>query len=171
MFFAFIIACFIISDDWDEQALLELKEKAEVDVLLGLQTDDHDHESLDIIEAVIKFQLDEVSDVVELLNVNSSSTIIGIDVTDVKRLFKCVNAFKLIQVGEIDDSETNMMMSKTGKPIYQLIEDRNTNGLIVGMVKSQSLSLGDVAYISDAIETLRAFPKLCVTAYNPLTGE
>lgn len=65
-----------------------------------------------------------------------------------------MNAFKLIQVGEIDDSETNMMMSKTGKPIYQLIEDRNTNGLIVGMVKSQSLSLGDVAYISDAIETL-----------------
>ena len=50
MFFAFIIACFIISDDWDEQALLELKEKAEVDVLLGLQTDDHDHESLDIID-------------------------------------------------------------------------------------------------------------------------
>ena len=34
-----VIACFIISDGWNEQALLELKEKAEADILVGLQTD------------------------------------------------------------------------------------------------------------------------------------
>lgn len=75
-----IIACFMINDGWNEQALLALKEKAEADILVGLQTDEHKYERLDIIEGVVRCQPGEINDVIALLNVNSASTIIGIDV-------------------------------------------------------------------------------------------
>ena len=82
------IGCFIINDDWDEHALLELKQKSKAWFLVGLQTDSSELERLDIIEGVIRCQPDEVKDVTELLDVNAASTIIGIDVVDIKKLFE-----------------------------------------------------------------------------------
>ncbi|WP_350588653.1 hypothetical protein, partial [Psychrobacter sp. 78a-MNA-CIBAN-0178] len=64
-----IICCFIISDRWDEQALLALKEKVGADFLVGLQIDDSEFESLDIIEGIVKCQPDKVKDVIKLLDV------------------------------------------------------------------------------------------------------
>ncbi|WP_201634060.1 hypothetical protein, partial [Psychrobacter immobilis] len=40
------IGCFIISDNWDEQALLDLKDKSEAWLLVGLQTADSEFEDL-----------------------------------------------------------------------------------------------------------------------------
>ena len=88
------IGCFIISDTWDEEALLELKEKSEAWFLVGLQTDNSELERLDIIEGIIRCQPDEVKDVTKLLDVNAASTIIGIDVVDIKSLFECGNLFQ-----------------------------------------------------------------------------
>ncbi len=48
------IGCFIISDGWDEQALLELKESIGAYFLVGLQTDDNESERLDIVEGVVR---------------------------------------------------------------------------------------------------------------------
>jgi len=149
-----IIACFIISDGWDVQALLELKEKAEADILVGLQTDDQDHESLDIIEAVIKCQLDEVNDVVELLDVKSASTIIGIDVADVKSLFECGSSFQFVQTSATGEPELDMVKTATHKLISLLAKAHNTKGLFVGMQSVQSLPLESLAYVTEAVEGL-----------------
>ncbi|PKG34178.1 hypothetical protein [Psychrobacter sp. Sarcosine-3u-12] len=80
------IGCFIINDDWDEHALLELKQKSEAWFLVGLQTDDMDFDRLDIIEGIVRCQPNEINQVVKLLNI-SSRGLIGIDVNDIKKLF------------------------------------------------------------------------------------
>lgn len=149
-----IIACFIISDGWDVQALLELKEKAEADILVGLQTDDQDYESLDIIEAVIKCQLDEVNDVVDLLDVKSASTIIGIDVTDIKSLFECGGSFQFVQTSATGDPELDIMKEATHKLISLLAKAHNTKGMFVGMQSVQSLPLESLASVTEAVEGL-----------------
>src|SRR5690606_27850555 len=82
------IGCFLISEGWNEQALLELKDKVKADILVGLQTNYSEFERLDIVEGVIRCQPDEVNDVVELLDVRSASTIIGIDVVGIISLFE-----------------------------------------------------------------------------------
>ena len=67
-----VIGYFIISDDWDEQSLLELKEKVGADFLVALQTDSSDDkryfEHLDIVNNVIKCQPSEVDNIIKLLN-------------------------------------------------------------------------------------------------------
>lgn len=149
-----IIACFMISDGWNEQALLALKEKAEADILIGLQTGDHKYERLDIIEGVVRCQPDEVNDVIALLDVKSASTIIGIDVADVISLFECRYLFQFVQASATGEHEFDMIKTATYNLIGLLTNARNTKGVLIGTQSVQSLPLEAFAYISDAIEGL-----------------
>ncbi|MEZ7502696.1 hypothetical protein QO189_09460 [Psychrobacter sp. Arc29] len=149
-----VIGCFIISEDWNEQALLELKEKSETWFLVGLQIDDMDFDRLDIIEGIVKCQPDEVKAVTELLNVNAASTIIGIDIVDIKSLFECGNLFQFIQASTIGDSESDLVKVTTHKLINQLSKAHHTKGLFIGMESVQSLPIEVFAYIADAVERL-----------------
>ena len=149
-----IIACFMINDGWNEQALLELREKAEADILVGLQTDNNEYERLDIVEGIIRCQPNEVNDVVELLDVRSASTIIGIDVADVISLFECGYSFQFVQASAIGESEFHMIKTATYKMIGLLTNARNTKGVLIGTQSVQSLPLEAFAYISGAIEGL-----------------
>lgn len=148
------IGCFIISDDWNEQALLELKEKSEAWFLVGLQIDNIDFNRLDIIEGVIRCQPDEVTDVIKLLNVNAASTIIGIDVVDIKSMLECSNLFQFIQASVTSESESELYLIKviTNNLISQLAKAHDTKVLFVGIESIQSLSLDVFAYISEAVE-------------------
>lgn len=149
-----IIACFMINDGWNEQALLALKEKAEADILVGLQTDEHKYERLDIIEGVVRCQPGEINDVIALLNVNSASTIIGIDVIDVINLFEVGSSFQFVQASSTGEHEFDMIKTATYKMIGLLTNARNTKGVLIGTQSVQSLPLEAFAYISDAIEGL-----------------
>ena len=149
-----IIACFMINDGWNEQALLELKEKAEADILVGLQTDNNDYERLDIVEGIIRCQPNEVNDVIALLDVKSASTIIGIDVADVISLFECGYSFQFVQASATGEHEFDMIKTATYKMIGLLTNARNTKGVLIGTQSVQSLPLEAFAYISGAIEGL-----------------
>tara|TARA_R110002073_G_scaffold325213_1_gene504046 strand:+ start:2284 stop:2904 length:621 start_codon:yes stop_codon:yes gene_type:complete len=149
-----IIGCFVMNDGWSEQALFELKQKVKADILVGLQTDDYNHEGFDIVEAVIKCQPDKVNDVVELLNVRSASTIIGIDVIDVIHLLECGNSFQFVHTSAKGEPESDMVKSATHKLISQISSIGNIRGLFVNPESSESLALEDFSYISEAIESV-----------------
>ena len=146
-----IIACFIISDGWDVQELLELKGKAEADILVGLQTDDQDYESLDIIETVIKCQLEDVNQVVKLLDI-SPRGLIGIDINDIKSLFEREKSYKFIQTHITDVFETDMVKKAANELISQLPKNLNIKGLLLGIESSESPSLDNTSYIIDFME-------------------
>ena len=148
------IGCFIISGDWDEEALVGLKEKSGAWFLVGLQIGDYDFERLDIMEGVVKCQPDEVNEVIRMLDVKSASTFIGIDVVDIKSLFECGSLFQFIQVSAAGDSELDLIKVTTHKLMNQLEEVRNTKGLFIGMESAQSLPMEAFAYVADAVEGL-----------------
>ena len=149
-----VIACFMINDGWNEQALLALKQKVDADILVGLQTDDHKYERLDIIEGVVRCQPGEVNDVIELLDVKSASTIIGIDVADVISLFECGYSFQFVQASATGESESDLIKTTTHKLVKQLSKAHDTRGLFVGMENVESLPLDVFSYISEAVEAL-----------------
>ena len=165
------IGCFIINDDWDEHALLELKQKSEAWFLVGLQTDNSEFEHLDIIEGVIRCQPDEVKDVIELLDVNAASTIIGIDVVDIKSLFEYGNLFQFIQVSATGDSESDLIKVTTHNLVSELAKARNTKALFIGMESVQSLPLEAFAYISEAVESLLSNDDASIYYRSSMTDE
>ena len=145
------IGCFIISDNWDEQALLELKEQSEVWFLVGLQTDNIDFGRLNTIEGVIRCQLDEVNQVVKLLDI-SPRGLISIDINDIKSLFEREKSYKFIQTHVTDVFETEMVKKAANELVSQLPKNLNIKGLLLGIESSEYPSLDNTSYIIDFIE-------------------
>ena len=146
------IGCFIISGDWDEEALVGLKEKSGAWFLVGLQIDDYDFERLDIIEGVVRCQPDKVNEVIEMLDVKSASTLIGIDVVDIKSLFECGSLFQFIQASATSESISRSVKAATQQLVSQLVEARHTEGLLVTIESIKSPSLNVLSYITVAVE-------------------
>ena len=165
------IGCFIISDNWGEQSLLELKKKSGAWFLVGLQVDIMDFERLDIIEGVIRCQPDEVNDVIKLLDINSVSTIIGIDIVDIKSLFDISNSFQFIQASATGESESDLIKMAAHKLITQLEKVRNTKALFVGIYGIQSSSMETCSYISEAVEALLSNDDVPIYYRSNMTDE
>ena len=165
------IGCFIISDVWDEEALIELKEKSEAWFLVGLQIDDSEFKRLDIIEGVIRCQPNKVDNVIRILDVKSASTFIGIDVVDIKSLFECGSLFQFIQVSAKGESETDLIKVTTHNLVDQLSTARNTKALFIGMESVQSLPLEAFAYISEAVESLLSNDDASIYYRSSMTDE
>ena len=165
------IGCFIISDRWNEQALLGLKEKSGAWFLLVLQIDDIDFERLDIIGGVIRCQPDEVNNVIKLLDISSASTIIGIDVVDIRSLFDICNSFQFIQASATGKSESDLIKVTTHKLVNQLATVRNTKGVFIGMESVQSLPIEAFAYISEAVEELLSNDEVSIYYRSSMTDE
>ena len=146
------IGCFIISDAWDEEALIELKEKSEAWFLVGLQIDDSEFKRLDIIEGVIRCQPNDVDNVIRILDVNSASTIIGIDVVDIKSLFEYGNSFQFIQASATGESISKSVKAATQQLVSQLIKARHAKRLLVTIESIESPSLDTLSYITEAIK-------------------
>ena len=146
-----VIGCFIISEDWDEQALLELKEKSEAWFLVGLQINDMDFDRLDIIEGIVRCQPEDVNQVVKLLNI-SPRGLIGIDVNDIKNLFEREKSYKFIQTHITDGFGTDMAKKAANELVSQLPKNLNIKGLLLGMESSESPSLDTTSYIVALIE-------------------
>ena len=146
------ISCFIISDAWDEEALIELKEKSGAWFLVGLQIDDSEFECSDIIEGVVRCQPHEVNEVIRMLDVKSASTLIGIDVVDIKSLFDYGSLFQFIQVSATGESILKSVKAATQQLVSQLIKARHTKGLLVTIESIESPSLDTLSYITEAVE-------------------
>ena len=146
-----VIGCFIISEDWDEQTLLELKEKSEAWFLVGLQINDMDFDRLDIIEGIVRCQPEDVNQVVKLLNI-SPRGLIGIDVIDIKSLFEREKSYKFIQTHITSVFDTDMAKKAANELVGQFPKDLNINGLLLGMESSESPSLDTISYIVAFIE-------------------
>lgn len=145
------IGCFIVSDGWDDQTLLELKERIGAYFLVGLQTDDNEFERLDIVEGVVRCQPDEVNQVVKLLNI-SSRGLIGIDVNDIKKLFEREKSYKFVQTHITDGFETDMAKKAANELVGHLPKNLNIKGLLLGMESSESPSLDTTSYIVGFVE-------------------
>lgn len=146
------IGCFIISDGWDEQALLELKERIGAYFLVGLQTDDNEFERLDIVEGVVRCQPDEVNDVVKLLDVNAVSSLIAIDVVDIKSLFERDYTFQFIQASATGKCELDLIKSATHKLVSRITKAHYIKGLLLATQSVESLSIENLSYISETVE-------------------
>ena len=140
------IGCFIISEDWDEQALLELKKKSEAWFLVGLQIDDNEFKCLDIIEGIVRCQPEDVNQVVKLLNI-SLRGLIGIDVIDIKSLFEREKSYKFIQTHITDGFDIDMAKKAANELVGQFPKNPNIKGLLLGIESSESPSLDTISYI------------------------
>ena len=166
-----IIACFMMNDDWNEQSLIELKEKTDAYLLVGLQTENSDFNGLDILDGVIKCRLSEVEEVIKLLDIESATTLIGIDVVDIHSLFKCSKSFKFIQTNATGYSQSDLIKATTQQLVSQLSDASDIKGLFINIDSNESLALDDFSYIAETIESLPFYSDIEIYYSHSITDE
>ncbi len=93
-----------------------------------------------------------MNDVVKLLDVNAVSSLIAIDVVDIKSLFERDYTFQFIQASATGKCDSDLIKSATHELVSQLVEARNTKGLLVTIESAESPSLDTLSYITEAVE-------------------
>lgn len=146
-----IIACFIMNDDWNKQALLELKNRVGADFIIGLQTDNKDFEYLHLVEGVIRCQPNEVQQVVQLLDI-SPRGLIAIDAVDIKYLFECAQVYQFIQVNSKALLTASMKEVIVQSLVKQLPKNTEIKGFLLGMESSESVALDVITHIIESIK-------------------
>lgn len=165
-----IIGCFMMSDDWNQQALLALKTQIGADFLVGLQTQSSERKPFfecldmtkpadmikqaDMIKAIIKCQPDQVNEVIKLLDVYSPRYGMCLNVADIKDLFECSRSFSFIEVSATGNCKSDVIKIATQQLISQLPSADHIKGIFVNPERSDSLALAEFAYIADTIEAL-----------------
>jgi len=89
--------------------------------------------------------------VVKLLDI-SPRGLIGIDVIDIKSLFKRTYEYKFICSHITDAFKLDLEKSTVQNLISQLPESVSVKGMLVGMESSDSISLDTTTYIIEALE-------------------
>ena len=123
------------------------------------------------LTAGVRCQPDEVNNVIKLLDISSASTIIGIDVVDIRSLFDICNSFQFIQASATGKSESDLIKVTTHKLVNQLATVRNTKGVFIGMESVQSLPIEAFAYISEAVEELLSNDEVSIYYRSSMTDE
>lgn len=146
-----VIACFCMSDGWNEQTLLELKERTGAYFLVGIQTTTSKAESFDIVEGIVKCQPENIQQVIELLDI-SPRGLIGIDVIDIQYLFKISYEYKFIYSCVTDASSLDLEKTTVNNLINQLPKSISVKGFLVGMETSDSIPLNTATHIIKTLE-------------------
>lgn len=147
-----VIACFCMSDGWNEQTLLKLKERTGASFLVGIQTIASKAEYPSIVEGIVRCQHEDIQQVIKLLDI-SPRGLIGIDVIDIQDLFKRAYEYNFIYSCITDPSSLDREKISVHNLINQLSDNISVKGFLVGMESSESISLDTTTYVIEALES------------------
>lgn len=154
------IGCIMVADDWSAQSLLDLKEKCSATYLVGLLTSEpelnravYDIEDLSILDGIIRCQEEEVIEVVELLNSNSSNGIISLDPFDVMSLLDNNNILQYVNIRSVEVKSTRekALRELIEKFLNWLSKHDSLDGILIDF-NAQNVLIEELAYICDTVE-------------------
>lgn len=155
-------ACVIIDEQWNENSLLDLKDKTGCVSLIGILTDsgkgDTNNtylEALNTVDGIVRCQPDEVQAVVESLNSKPSNGLLVLDAFDVKSLFEKEGIFEFAQIDPIKIESTR---EKTLKVVVEKIIEKLPQPAYFSSIlldfNAQDVLIEDLGYICEMIESI-----------------
>ena len=146
-------AFFIISDDWDEQSLISLKDKTGASLLFGLQTTNHCISNLDVADSIICCKPDEVQQVMKVFEAlsNIRNDLTTIDFNIVKETLQHTEPAQFIQSTKMGCDRLNRMKQAIAEILSQIPENISINFLILRIKADSELSLDEFSVIESAI--------------------
>jgi len=154
-------ACVIIDEQWNENSLLDLKDKTGCVSLIGIWTDSSKDDTsnkrlevLNTVDGVVKCQPDEVQAVVELLNSKPSNGLLVLDAFDIKLLFEKEGIVKFTQVHPITIESTREETLKivVEKIIEKLPQPAYFSSILLDF-NAQDVFIEELGYICEMIES------------------
>ena len=154
-------ACVIIDEQWNENSLLDLKDKTGCVSLIGILTDSDKNDTsnkclkvLNTVDGIVKCQPDEVQAVVELLESKPSNGLLVLDAFDIKLLFEKEGVFEFTQVHpiKIETTREETLEIVVEKMIEKLPQPAYFSSILLDF-NAQDVLIEDLGYICETIES------------------
>jgi hypothetical protein len=142
---------FLISDNWDEKALIDLKFKTAPEFLLGLQTTEQTIDAFDVMDGVIICKPDEVQKIINMFKGVFCNEKVGIDFRDVKEALNFAKPAKFIQASALEMSESDKVFSQI---IDQIPEDVTINAMMFQAESNRQFTIDELRIVSDTIDKM-----------------
>lgn len=146
-------AFFIVSDDWDEQSLIRLKDNTGASLLLGLQTDLY-YNNFNVTDSIINCTPDEVQQVMKMFEVlsNRRNDLVAIDFNFVKEALENTEPAQFVQAITFSSDRLDRTEQAIAKVLKQIPENANINTLILSVKSYDCLSLENFSIINTAVD-------------------
>lgn len=146
-FFGFVL----ISNDWNEKALIDLKFKAALDFLLVLQTTEQTIDDFDVVDGVIICKPDEVQQIMNMFETTFDYSVMGIDFRDVREAISFARPARFIQASALEMSKSDQVLNQI---IAQIPEDITINAIMFQAESNRRLTLDELKIASDSIDKM-----------------
>lgn len=146
-------AFFIVSDDWDQQSLISLKDKTGALLLIGLQTTNYCIGNFDVADSVIRCKPDEVQQVMKVFEVlsNRRNDLVNIDFNVIKETLQHTEPAQFIQSIKMGRDRLDRVEQAITEILSQIPENISINFLILRIKADSELSLDEFSVIESAI--------------------
>ena len=148
-FFGFVL----ISDDWNEKALIDLKFKAALDFLLVLQTTEQTIDDFDVVDGVIICKPDEVQKIINMFETTFDYSVMAIDFGDVREAINFAKPAKFIQASALEVSESDKVFSQI---IDQIPEEITVKSVMFQVESNRHFTFDEFKVMSDTIDNMGA---------------
>lgn len=133
---------FLVNDDWDENKLIDLKQKAVPDFLFGLQTTEKTINQFDVVDGIIICQPDEIQHVMKMFETafylpSIGINYVGIHYDDLRDTLSFKRPAHFIQSSVVRLSELDIALSQI---VNQISKEIGIKSLIFNFEGSRHLS-------------------------------
>lgn len=143
---------FIIEENWSEESLIALKQKAGLYKLIALQTTDKCIDRFNVIDAIIICQFDEVQHVMTVIeSVVSSMDMIGFDYADIMRACGSESTARFIQASAMSTPDTNKEVEAVNQLVSQILEKPYIRYMLIDYELDHELTLKEMTAIKNAL--------------------
>ncbi|WP_182407308.1 leucine-rich repeat domain-containing protein [Psychrobacter sp. GP33] len=141
---------FLISDNWDEKSLIDLRFKTAPEFLLGLQTTKKTIKQFDVVDGIIICQPDEVQKVMNMFE-TTFNEFKGNDPTDIEKALSFAKPAKFIQASALEMSKSDQVLSQI---IDQIPKDITIKDMMFKTESNRHFTFDEFEVISDTIDNM-----------------
>lgn len=148
-----IFGFFLTSDNWNEEALKDLKYKTGAEFIIGLQTTKKSIEKFAVIDGIILCQDSEIASIMRLIkNTVNHIEISGVDCNDFRETMRFNKPAHFIKSRIFGADEIDRSQKTITQLLGQIPQDITIKRIIIMIKNNSPVSLDEFILISEAVE-------------------
>lgn len=141
---------FLVNDNWDKKALIDLKFEVAPYFLLGLQTTEQTIDDFDVVDGIIICQPNEVQQIMNMFETTFDG-FGGIDFADVRDMISFARPARFIQASALEMSKSDQVFNQI---IAQIPEDIIIKGMMFKGESNREFRLDEFQIVDDTFSKM-----------------
>lgn len=142
---------FLISDNWDEKSLIDLRFKTAPEFLLGLQTTEKTIKQFDVVDGIIICQPDEVQQVMKMFKGVFCNEFTAIPYPDIVEALSFAKPANFIQASALGMSKSDQVLSQI---IDRIPKDITINAMMFQAESDREFTLDNFKIVVDVFDEM-----------------